>query len=172
MKNVKYVILGMFILFILIFLSSFIFIYINRNRTVHINKYEGYDKIRETLSKKIDKVKNKECKNALNNMLERIDLTNFKSDVKLKEYYEAYYKDDLTFVDLYTDAAYACDINNERLYIESLKTNVYPSIIKSEYNNSYELRIRYKYDNNDEIGTYTTIVGELGVLSDLLEELS
>ena len=49
---------------------------------------------------------------------------------------------------------------------------VYPSQIKDEYNHSYELHIKYNYNNNDEIGTYSTIVNELSVLSDLLEEIS
>ena len=172
MKNIKYVILGMFILFIIIFLSSFVFTFNNRNRIIHVNKYEGYDKTREELSKKIDKVKNVDCKNSLNDMLERIDSINFTTDVKLKDYYEVYHKDDKTFLDFYTSAADACNINNEKIYIKALQSTTYPIFIGSEYNNAYELRIRYVYDNNDEIGTYTTIVGELGVLSDLLEELS
>ena len=103
MKNIKYIILGLFITFIIIFILNILFSCVNRNRVIRINKYDGYDKTREGIVLKIDKIKNTDCKNSLNNMLNRIDENNFKEDVKIKDYYESFYKDDKTFIDYYNN---------------------------------------------------------------------
>ena len=175
MKNTKYVLLGVFIMFIIIFIINIVSSCINSNRTIHIKSYDGYDKTRESLSTKINKVKNTDCKNSLNNMLNRIDDNNISGNIKIKDYYEVFYKDDLTFLDYYQEAVETCNVKNDQIYIKAMSALLYPNQIKEEYNHSYELHVKYKNNSNnisDEIGTYTTILNELGVLSDILGELS
>ena len=175
MKNIKYIIIGILISFIIVFIINIITFNINSNQTIHINSYEGYEEAKNTLSKKIDKVKNDDCRSSLNNMLKRIDDNNLKGDVKIGDYINSYFKDNLTFVDYYSYVSDSCNISDDKIYIKAMSTLVYPNYIKDKYNRSYELHIidlTNKTNISDDVGTYTTMLNELGVLSDILGELS
>lgn len=175
MKNIKYIIIGILISFIIIFIINIITFNINSNQTIHINSYEGYEEAKNTLSKKIDKVKNDDCRSSLNNMLKRIDDNNLKGDVKIGDYINSYFKDNLTFVDYYSYVSDSCNISDDKIYIKAMSTLVYPNYIKDKYNRSYELHIidlTNQTNISDDVGTYTTMLNELGVLSDILGELS
>ena len=67
-------------------------------------------------------------------MLNRIDENNFKEDVKIKDYYESFYKDDKTFIDYYNEAATICSVDSNKIYLKAMSSLVYPSQIKDEYN--------------------------------------
>ena len=175
MKNIKYIIIGILISFIIVFIINIITFNINSNQTIHIKSYEGYEEAKNTLSKKIDKVKNDDCRSSLNNMLKRIDDNNLKGDVKIGDYINSYFKDNLTFVDYYSYVSDSCNISDDKIYIKAMSTLVYPNYIKDKYNRSYELHIidlTNKTNISDDVGTYTTMLNELGVLSDILGELS
>ena len=177
MKNIKYIIIGVIISFILFFIIGAISSYINRNRTIHINEYEPSKGSLEALNNKIDKLKVTEtCMISLKYMSNRINENILSGDVKLKDYYETFYKDDLTFIDYYNYVATSCKIeNNTILYNKAMSTLVYPNYIKDRYNRSYEYHIIDPFFNDtaiDESGTYSTIFNEISTLNDLIEELS
>jgi hypothetical protein len=176
MKNIKYVILGIFISFIIFFIIGIIYSNINRNNKIHINKYEGYNSTREKLLSKIDNIKDDTCKLSLKYMLERIDSNNMEGDVSLKDYYESFYADDLTMVDYYNYVISSCNLEfNAKIYNTAMSSMVYPNYIKDKYNRAYEIYFKdygYNDKNIDEMGTYTTIINELNTISMLLEELS
>ena len=173
MNNIKYVIFGIFISLILFFFIGGVFSFVNRNQTIHIKDYEGFDKNIEELSDRIDKVKNNDCRSSLQYMLNRIKDNHLTGDIKIKDYYESFYKDNLTFVDYYNYVSSSCNIDNNEIYIKAMSTLVYPTYIKNLYNKSYEIHFKdfYYKDNIDEMGTYSTLVNEMYVLSDLLKEI-
>lgn len=177
MKNIKYVIIGVIISFILFFFVSVLFSFINRNKTIHINEYKGAEDALNILNDKIDKLKKDEtCKISLKYMSNRIKDNILTGDVKLKDYYETYYKDDMTFVDYYNYVITACSLEtNDITYYKAVGTLVYPNYIKDQYNRSYEIHFvdpLFDDKNIDEIGTYSTLFNEISVLSDVIKELS
>ena len=177
MKNIKYIVIGMMISFILIFIVSSISSYMNRNKTIHINEYESATESIDNLNSKIDKLKVDEtCKISLKYMSNRIKENVLTGDVKLKDYYESFYKEDLTFIDYYNYVVSSCSIdNNPIIYNKAMSTLVYPNYIKDRYNRSYELHIVDPFFNDtyvDETGTYSTIFNEISTLNDLIEVLS
>ena len=175
MSKSKYIITGLFIALILFFITSVIFSYINRNQSICVKSYDNYEQDMKVLSEKVDKVKNETCRVSLKYLLDRIKDNHFEGCVKLKDYYESFYKDDFTFVDYYNYVATSCNINNNELYVKAMSTLVYPAYIKNKYNRAYEFYIEdyYFYDKDiDDMGSYSTLVNEITVLSDLLKELS
>lgn len=175
MKNIKYILLGVLISFIIFFIIGIIYSNINRNNKIHINKYDGYEDTRNTLLTKIDKVKDESCRSSLKTMLERIDSNNLSGDVSLKDYYYSFYAGDMTIIDYYNYVVASCNLkNNPKIYNQAMSSLVYPSYIKDRYNRSYEIYFKdYLFDDNNtnEVGTYTTIINELTTLSMLLEEI-
>ena len=177
MKNIKYVIIGVIISFILFFFISVIFSFINRNKTIHINEYQGAEESLTMLNDKIDKLKVTEtCRISLKYMSNRIKDNILTGDVKLKEYYESYYKDEMTFVDYYNYVLSSCLLDKDDItYNKAMSTLVYPNYIKDKYNRSYEIHfIDPLFDDTgiDETGTYSTLYNEISVLSDVIKELS
>lgn len=177
MKNIKYVIIGVIISFILFFFVSVIISFMNRNKTIHINEYPGAEESLTMLNEKIDKLKKDEtCRISLKYMSNRIKDNILTGDVRLKEYYESYYKDDMTFVDYYNYVITACSLDrNDITYYKAVSTLVYPNYIKDKYNRSYEIHfVDPIFDDTgiDETGTYSTLFNEISVLSDIVKELS
>ena len=175
MNNIKYVVFGMLIFLILFFFVGVVFSFVNRNQAIHIKEYDNYEKDINVLSDKINKIKKDDCRASLNDMLDRIKDNHLTGDIKIKDYYEFFYKDNLTFVDYYNYVSSTCNINNNEIYIKAMSTLVYPEYIKNTYNRSYEFYFKDKFfsDNTfNDLGTYTTFVNEIFVLSDILEELS
>ena len=176
MKNIKYVILGILISFIIFFIIGILYSYINKNNKIHINRFENYNSIREKMLSDIDKIKNDNCRVSLKSMLDRIDSNNLDGDVSLKDYYESFYKDDLTIIDYYNYVVSSCNIEfSNDIYTTAMSSMVYPEYIKNRYNRSYEIYFKdYLFKDNilDEVGTYSTITSELKTLKMILEELS
>ena len=175
MKNIRYILLGVFISFILFFITGIVFSIINTNNKVHVQKYDGFNSVYETYNTKIDKVKNDNCRLSLKYMLERIKDNYFDHDVSIKEYYESYYKDDLTFIDYYDLVISSCEIKSDvtNIYNEAMSSMIYPEYIKNKYNRGYEIYFKdYLYNDKqiDSIGTYSTIISELTTLNLLMEE--
>ena len=175
MKSIKYVMLGVFISFIIFFVIGIIYSNINRNNKIHINDYQSFNESITSLSTKIDKVKDDTCRSSLNYMKDRIVSNHLTGDVSLKDYYESFYKDDLTILDYYEYIKTSCNLeHNNKIYNLGLSSLVYPEYIKNKYNRSYEIYFKdymFKDKNIDDMGTYSTIINELSMLSSILEEL-
>lgn len=176
----KYFILGILITVISLILINVIFVNKSRNEIIYVKDIAGYGKKVTEYSFKIEKIKNEDCKVTLNNMMDYINKTHFEKNVTVKEYYEAYFKDDDSIISLLDEAKDACELEQEEydsIYISALSSTNYPNKIKNDYLFSYEFKILdgysrkiYKKDH-DNIGTYTTKVLELRVLEELLNEV-
>lgn len=149
------------------------------NRTINVKTIDDYHSIKTNLKKKIEKVKNKECQSSLNNMMTRIDNTYISKNTNIKDYYETYFNDNLTFLNYFDDVVSSCKLSKKKtdiIYVDALASTNYPNSIKKEYNLRYEFKIRDNnsikyYQDNDLIGTYTTKYLELKVLKSLIEEV-
>ena len=175
MKNCKYVVFGIMLSFIIFFLLTIFLSNVNRNSKILIKDYEQFDETIDSITKKVQKIKKEECRVAINSMIDRIKSNHLSGEVSIKEYTDSFFADDLTFVDYYNYVSSSCSINNEQLYVNAMGTLVYPTYIKNKYNKSYEFYIKdnYYYDKDfDKMGTYSTLVNEVSILSDILEELS
>ncbi|MCR4581235.1 MAG: hypothetical protein K5666_01845, partial [Bacilli bacterium] len=62
MKNVKYIVFGIFICLLLLFILSGVLSHFYRNSTIHMKEYDNYEESIELLSNKINKVKDDDCK--------------------------------------------------------------------------------------------------------------
>ena len=174
MNKIKYIIFGIFIAVIMLFITSFILSSVHRNTEICIKDINNFDNNINELSAKVDKVKDDTCRVALNYMLDRIKVNHLTGCVKQKEYLDSFYYEDLSFVDVYSYVASACDIDSNSIYIRAMSTLVYPNYIKDRYNRSYEIHFKdgfFHDEGIDEVGSYTTLANEMIVLSDILEEL-
>ena len=177
MKNIKYIMLGVLISFIIFFVIGAIYSNINRNNKIHINEYTGFEETKNNFNKRIDAIKNETCRSSLKYMLNRVEENaSLKGDVSLKDYYESFYKDDLTIIEFYSYVMSSCNLEkNTKTYNMALSSLIYPEYIKNKYERSYEFNFKnylYKDTKIDEMGTYTTIINELSTISLILEELS
>src|SRR5574344_1487566 len=144
MNNKKIVVYGAFLGFAMIAVAS---ILINHESTfIKVKTVDGYDKAMSTVNNKINKLDDGIC----------------------KEYFTYYYN-------YISDK---CNIKyDEKLYVEVLKTMIFPDEIKNRYNLNYEIGIKdligrnKTYSSHDQLGTYTTKVGEIQLLNDLLDEV-
>ena len=180
MDKIKYILYGLFISFVLLGLLSFILAFINTNQEIYIKDIDKYIDSINNLETRIDKLdKNLTCKSSLLTMLKRINNTHFTNGkVKIKEYYDKYYEEDLTFLDYYQGVIEACELdNNDHIYATALTAYAYPNEIKNKYYFSYELHFKDLFNSEpllkeeQEIKSYTTKYNELLVLSELLEVL-
>ena len=171
MKNI---IFGISISFIIIIIVFIILTFVERNSYITINSYASFDETIEVFNNKISKIKNNECKLSLEYMINRIKDNKMEGNIKIKDYYESFYKDDMTFIDYYNYVSSSCNINNSKIYNEALSSLLYPETIKNRYESSYVFKIKDIFNDNnriDEMGTYTTIIHELNVVDMFLEEL-
>lgn len=175
----KLIILSSMATVIVISIIGIIVSLISYNRTINVKTIEDYRSIKINLKNKIEKIKDKECQTSLNNMMNRIDDTYFSNNTNVKEYYEIYFNDDLTFLNYFDDVVNTCKLSSKdknTIYIDALASTNYPNAIKKEYYLRYEFKIRdinsSKYlEENDLVGTYTTKYLELKVLNSLIEEV-
>ena len=175
----KWMILSSLITIIIITIASIVISLTSYNRTIKIRTIEDYHTIKVNLKNKIDKVKDKDCKVSLNNMMDRIDNTYLTENTNVKTYYEVYFKDNKTLLNYFDDVVNSCDLtkkDTDIIYVDALSSTNYPNSIKKEYYLRYELKIRDNYsakylEDNDLIGTYTTKYLELKVLNSLIEEV-
>lgn len=175
----KYIILGSLITVVLIFILSLIMIPINKKELITIKEVSEYSAKITKLKNSIKEIEDETCNASLMNMLNRINETSFKGEVTIKEYYEAYYKDDLAFMDIYENVIESCNLeNNDDIYLKVLEQSVYPDSIKEKYLLSHELILKdYSsreslIKNNSEKGTFVTKTLELHILYDLINEVN
>lgn len=177
--KIKYLLLGSLLTFIIIFISSLIMIPFNKREMIYVKTIESYTTNMTKLRNKIDELEDSECKNSLNRMVTRINETNFKEDVTIKKYYEAYFKDDKTFLSLYDDIVTTCELKDvDYIYVDVLRQSVFPNSIKEKYLLSHELVLK-DYSSRESInkesyktGTYVTKTLELSILNDLIKEVN
>lgn len=166
------------ILFSVMFIIIYSMININniRNEEIIVKDISGYGKVVTEYSEKIEKIKNKDCRESMNNILNVVNKTHFINNVSIKEYYEAYSNN--SFLDNFYDVVEKCNIKEEKsdpIYVMALASTNYPNSVKEKYMFSYEIRLKDNYSslletstNIDEIGTYTTKALELKTISELL----
>ncbi|HQC83494.1 MAG TPA: hypothetical protein PLB45_01305 [Bacilli bacterium] len=184
MNNKKIVVYGAFLGFAMIAVAS---ILINHESTfIKVKTVDGYDKAMSTVNNKINKLDDGICKEYFTYYYNYINDTYFTEDVSLKDYLDAYYTSvnidgedrDVNSLYYYTYISDKCNIKyDEKLYVEVLKTMIFPDEIKNRYNLNYEIGIKdligrnKTYSSHDQLGTYTTKVGEIQLLNDLLDEV-
>ena len=176
MVNRKYILLGIFISFMIMGLLIMLLAFINQDKEIYIKDLDRYTETVMRLKNRVDKLDNNTCKMAFNRTIDRINDTHFNNGkVKIKEYYEAYYKNDETFLDYYQLIIDDCNMeNNDKIYGMALSAYSYPNQVKNNYYLSYELHIEDLFNNKDmrkeeqEINSFTTKYMELVVLDSLL----
>lgn len=131
-----------------------------------------------SLQERIDKIKDEDCRNSIDTMLKRVKSTYFSENITIEEYYNAYTKDEKNFIDFYEDVNNSCKLDgNDDIYFLVLSSLNYPNSIKRRYDLRYEFIFKdtfnreNNYQNSDEVGTYTTKMSELQVVSKLLDEV-
>lgn len=176
----KYFFLGSLLTIITIVCTCIISIHFKSMEVINIRPIDGYSKINDSLKEKINKVKNQNCQNSLNKMLERIDHTYFEDDITIEEYYKNYFEDDKTFISYFDEVLNSCNLSRnetDNIYVDALASTNYPNKIKEIYELRYEfilpdINSRKNYATYDEVGTYTTKTLELKVLKNLIEEVN
>ena len=176
--KIKYILLGSLITLITIFISSLIFIPFNKKELIAVKPLDSYTTKVTTLRNDIDELKESACKTSLNNMLTRINETNFTDSVSLEEYYNSYYKDGIPFIQLFEDIVNECELEEtEDIYLEVLKQSLFPDMIKERYLLSHELILKdystrkILTKQNTEKGTFITKTLELEILKSLISEV-
>lgn len=175
----KYLLLGSLITIIIIFIVSIVIIPFNRSEMIYIKNIDSYSKKITILKNEILELEDSSCKSSLNDMLIRINETNFKDKVTIEKYYKAYYKDNVSFINLYENILNECNLeNNDDIYMDVLIQMIFPNSIKEKYLLSHELILK-DYSSrsaltksSSETGTYITKTKELNILKDLIEEVN
>ncbi len=180
MGKTKYVLYGIFIGFILISLVAIGKAYYNINQEIYIKDIDKYtDAIMRMKNRVEEKKLTDSCKSALDKTIDRVNNTHFKTGkVKQKDYYEAYFKDNETFLDYYQLVIDDCNIdNNDKIYGMALSAYSFPLEIKNNYYLNYELHFKDLTNGQDlrkeeqEVKSFNTKYMELMVLDSLLEVL-
>ena len=176
--KVKYMLLGSLLTIMLIFISSIVIIPFNKKELISVKPLESYTTKVTKLRNEIDNVKDNKCKTSLTNMLNRINETNFNDPVSLEEYYNAYYKDGIPFIQLFEETVNECALTDvDDIYIEVLKQSVFPDMMKERYLLSHELVLKDNSSRkvltkqNTEKGTFITKTLELDILKSLISEV-
>lgn len=174
--KLKYFIMGI-LFFVIIFFVVHIFIVINNNDVVVIKDYEAFQENIDKIDKRISKVKDEICKSSLEKMSNNIKRTHFSENTNVDDYYHAYFDED-EFLNIYGEVEDACRISEDNSrYVLALSSYTFPSSIKLRYNLKHEFifkdrNIRRELEKNqDEVGSYTSKVLELRVISELLESI-
>lgn len=174
----RYMVLGSFFTIIIIFIISIIAINFNDQEIIHIKEISNYGKKITSLKNAIEEVEDKSCKKDLEKMADRINKTYFKKDITIEKYYQAYYKNDISFTDLYNNIISSCKIEeNDELAQNIIMQSIYPEEIKNKYLLRYELVLKDNISREslakplNEKGTYTTKTLELNILKALIEEV-
>lgn len=171
--RLRYFSLGVLIS-VIIFIIVNIFIVMSRDEEIVIKDVANYDSSMELINKRIEKLKDSDCKEKLKELSDNIDGTYFKENTTVNKYYHAYF-DNETFLNLYGEVMDVCNIpEDDSLYVLALASYSFPSSIKSKYNLRHEFRISDAFTRNDvkseeyEVGSYSTKVLELKVMDELL----
>lgn len=186
MKKYPYVFLGIFISVLVFFIVHIISINIRMNRVINVKEFdEQYSQKIENLKKDAEKIKDDSCKSSVVEMANRIIYTIPRKGITLQEYYGSYYgydnnrsdDDGESFLYFYSNVATNCNIDNNEIYNKVLESLVFPYEMKNRYIGSYQIGISdtfiHKKEVNkvDELGSYSTKMLELEVLSKIMDEV-
>lgn len=175
----KLMILGSLITIIIFVLLGLISTHYNKEEIIYIKDLAFYTKRATIIREDIEKIKNDSCKNSLSAMFNRINETHFTDNISIEEYYNAYYKDNKTFINFYEDVVTQCAIEEEldELYVLVLAASNYPNEVKKRFLLSHEFRIKdydsrdNLYKSTDETGTFTTKALELQIINELINRV-
>lgn len=175
----RLIILGVLITLMLLILLGIISVGSHKNENIYVKDLSFYTKRATIIRDDIEKVKNEICKNSLKAMFNRINETHFTENITIEKYYNAYYKDNKTFLNFYEEAIKDCEINEnlDELYVLVLSASNYPNEVKKRYLLSHEFIIK-DYDSRerleksaDETGTYTTKALELQIINEIISKV-
>ena len=174
----KYMIFGSMLTIILISLLGIIMIPFNKKAVIYVKEVSEYSSKITKLKNNIKDIEDGTCKETLNTMLTRINETNFDTKVTIEEYYNAYYKDGVSFIKLYENVVEQCELKDtDDIYLKVLEQSIFPDSIKEKYLLSHELILKDYSSrdslskNNSEKGTFVTKTLEMHILYDLIEEV-
>lgn len=178
MKN-KYITIGVLLTLIILTILGILTLNDNKKEVIYIKDLSFYTKRATIIRDEIDTIKDEACKNSLSDMFNRINETHFTANISIEEYYNAYYKDNKTFLNFYEEAVKSCELTSDLddIYVLVLASSNYPNEIKKRYLLSHEFIIKDKnsredlFKSADETGTYTTKALELQVMNELLSRV-
>lgn len=176
----KLVILGILITLMIFILVGIISIESHKSERIYVKDLPFYTKRATIIRDDIEAIKNETCKNSLKEMFDRINETHFTEDVSIKKYYNAYYKDNKTFLNFYEVAVNSCELkdNLDEIYVLVLAASNYPNEVKKRFLLSHEFVIKdydsrkTLYQSADETGTYTTKILELQIINELISRVN
>ncbi len=175
----KLIILGALITLMILIIVGIISISSHKSEGIYVKDLAFYTKRATIIRDDIESIKKKNCKNSLNAMFDRINETHFTGDVSVEEYYNAYYKDNKTFLNFYEDVITSCELkdNLDEIYVLVLAASNYPNEVKKRFLLSHEFIIKdydsreNLYKSADETGTYTTKALELQIINELISRV-
>lgn len=172
--KIKYFIFGS-IVTVVLFIIVNILLVINNNEIINIKTISNFDEQIGNVDRRIEKIKNNECKQALSDMSNNIKKTHFNNNVSVSDYYHAYF-DGEVFINIYARVLDQCKIEEESSrYILALSSMSFPENVKTRYNLKHEFIFKDKdlrselLKESDEIGSYTSKALELNVINELLD---
>lgn len=176
----KYIIIGILLTLIVLTFVGLLFLHSNKKEIIYVKDLSFYTKRATKIRDEIENVKNETCKNSLNDMFRRINETHFTTNISIEQYYNAYFKDNKTFINFYEDAIKSCELDSDldSIYVLVLASSNYPNEIKKRYLLSHEVIIKDKdtrdnlFKSADETGTYTTKALELQVINELISRVT
>lgn len=179
-KKQTLLVLLIFVVFIEIVIIFFSFK--KQNETISIKDVNNYSRAITTAKDSLKELKvSEECYQSLNDMINKINDTHFKTGkVNIRDYYIAYYQDEYLFTDHLYNVKDKCDINDEiydDIYLKAMSASVFPEEIKIRYLNAYEIHIKdlisrkINDTNHENVASFVTKSMELEVLSDVIEVL-
>ena len=180
MVKIKYILYGMFLSSMILSLLFVCLAYNNINKEIYIKDIDKYTEIIVRMRERVDKLKVKDsCKTSLNSTIDKINATHFNTGkIKLKDYYEAYYKDGSDYLEYYSLMMDECNIeSDDSIYSYALSAYSYPLEIKNKYYLNHEIHFEdYLSGSNSrkqeqEVKSFNTKYMELKVLDSILEVL-
>lgn len=176
----RLIILGALITLMILIIIGIISISTHKSEKVYVKDLAFYTKRATIIRDDIETIKNETCKNSLMVMFDRINATHFTRDVSVEEYYNAYYKDNKTFLNFYEEAVTSCELkdNLDEVYVLVLAASNFPNEVKKRFLLSHEFIIKdydsreNLYKSTDETGTYTTKALELQIINELISRVN
>lgn len=170
----KFFIFGSIVTIVLFSIVNILLV-INNNEVINIKSINNFDEQIAIVDKKIEKIKDNECKQALGDMSINIKKTYFNKNVSVSDYYHAYF-DGEVFINIYSRVLDECKIEeDDGRYILALSSMSFPENVKIRYNLKHEFILKDEYlrkevfKEPDEIGSYTSKALELNVINELLD---
>lgn len=174
--RLKYFLFGSLVTIMILIVVN-ILVLLNNKDVIYVKGIEGFDTKLSSIDKRIEKIKNQECRLEFVKISDNIKKTYFRENTTVDKYYHAYFDDEI-FLNIYKSVLDKCSIkeNDERYYLV-LASYSYPNSIKTRYNLRHEIKLKDKSVRDlmnretDEIGSHTTKILELRVIDELLEDM-